>query len=64
MRFIIQQSWDKKEVDHYFEKDIIPTIGGKVLHGSRVYEVLDIELHPSAKNQDEMAVRAPVRRID
>jgi len=64
MRFIIMESWDPKEVDHFFEKDVVPTIGGKILHGSRVYEVLDIELHPSATNQEKMAVRAPVRRID
>jgi hypothetical protein len=64
MRFIIQESFDPKEVDHFFEKDIIPTIGGKVLHGSRVYQVLDIELHPSLTNQAEMAVRTAVRRID
>jgi hypothetical protein len=64
MRFIIMESWDPKEVDHFFEKDVVPTIGGKILHGSRVYEVLDIELHPSATNQEKMVVRAPVRRID
>jgi hypothetical protein len=58
------ESWDTKEVDHFFDKNVIPTIGGKVMHGSRIYEVLDIEVHPIEATDGSMVVRAPVRRVD
>lgn len=43
MRFVIAESFDKTEVNHYFEADIPCRIGNRILARSgRVYRVKDI----------------------
>jgi hypothetical protein len=63
MRYVITESADPKEVDHFFETDTTPRIGQAILRGGRSYEVIDIEIHPSPKDEDQMVVRAALRRV-
>jgi hypothetical protein len=63
MRYVITESADPKEVDHFFETDTMPRIGQAILRGGRSYEVIDIEVHPSLHNETQMEVRAALRRV-
>jgi len=63
MRYVITESAGPKEVDHFFEADTTPRIGQAILRAGRSYEVIDIEVHPNPKAEDEMMVRAAVRRV-
>jgi hypothetical protein len=63
MRYVITESADPKEVDHFFEAETTPRIGQAILRGGRSYEVIDIEVHPSPRDQAQMIVRAALRRV-
>lgn len=63
MRYVITESPDPSEIDRFFQADTPARIGQSILRGSRSYEVIDIEVHPNPKDEDELVVRAAVRRV-
>ena len=63
MRYVIRESPDSGEKNHYFESEIMPVIGHTVGHGSRFYEVMDIEVVDPLARESAQDVRVLVRRI-
>ncbi len=62
MRYIIANSFDKSEVNHAFEADIVPRIGRVVRSKSgHVYRVTDIVWYPDPVDHLQN-VRALLRR--
>jgi hypothetical protein len=62
MRFVIAESFDRTELNHYFEADIAPRIGERIRSRSgRMYRVQDVEF--AVRDLDEeIDVRVLLRR--
>lgn len=63
MRYVIKESPDRGERNHYFESSVMPIIGHTVGHNRRYYEVMDIEFADHFDAMDAQNVRVLVRRL-
>ena len=63
MRYVITESPDPGERNHQFDSRVSPRFGKRLSLDGRLYEVVDIELCPSAAADERLEVLASVRRI-
>ena len=63
MRYVIKESPDPLERNHYFDSAAMPIIGHAVGYGSRTYEVMDIEVIDPLAREARQDVRVLVRRV-
>ena len=63
MRYVIKESPDPGEKNRYFDSPTMPIIGHTIGHGSRYYEVMDIEITDPLAHEATQDVRVLVRRI-
>ena len=63
MRYVIKETTDPGERNCYFDSPVMPIIGHTVGHGSRYYEIMDIEVADSMARDAAQDVRVLVRRI-
>ena len=63
MRYLIKESHDPGERNHYFDSAAMPIIGHAVGYGSRTYEVMDIEIANPLAGGTTQDVRVLVRRV-
>ncbi len=62
MRFVIAESFDRTELNHYFEADIAPRIGERIkARSGRIYRVKDVGFSVNPLD-DEIDVRVLLRR--
>lgn len=65
MRFLIVQSPDPREVNKYFDADIMPTIGKILSRSNKRYRLIDIELYQrQGRDGEERSVRGLLQRLN
>ena len=63
MRYVIKETSDRGEMNRYVRSSIMPIIGHVVGHGSRRYEIMDIEFAAALSRDAAQDVRVLVRRL-
>jgi len=64
MRFLIDESFDRNEINHFFVADVAPRIGQLMrARSGRLYRVKDIGFEANALD-DEPAIHVLLKRVE
>lgn len=64
MRFLIDESFDRSEINHFFVAEIAPCIGQCLrARSGKVYRVTDIGFEEDNDSDDEPVIRVLLKRV-